>query len=118
VARTAEALGVATRTIERLRQRFVEQGLEAALERKRRVKPPREVIFDGAFEARLIALACSQGPPVGTAGRYACWRTRPWNWAGSSACRYKERSRKPAVASPEEILADPGPRQHGIRHPH
>ena len=63
VARTAEALGVATRTIERLKQRFVEQGLAAALERKRRVKPPREVIFDGAFEARLVALACSQAPP-------------------------------------------------------
>ena len=60
VARAAEALGVATRTIERLKQRFVEQGLEAALERKRRVRPPREVIFDGAFEARLVALACSQ----------------------------------------------------------
>ena len=63
VARAAEALGVATRTIERLKQRFVEQGLEAALERKRRVRPPREVIFDGAFEARLLALACSQAPP-------------------------------------------------------
>ena len=63
MARAAEALGVATRTIERLKQRFVEQGLEAALERKRRVRPPREVIFDGAFEARLLALACSQAPP-------------------------------------------------------
>ncbi|MCY4597015.1 MAG: helix-turn-helix domain-containing protein [Bryobacterales bacterium] len=63
MARAAEALGVATRTIERLKQRFVEQGLEAALERKRREKPPREVIFDGAFEARLVALACSQAPP-------------------------------------------------------
>ena len=63
VARTAEALGVAARTIERLKQRFVEHGLAAALERKRRVKSPREGIFDGAFEARLVALACSQAPP-------------------------------------------------------
>ena len=63
VARVAEALGVSARTIERLKRRFVEQGLEFALERKRRVRPPREVIFDGVFEARLVALACSQAPP-------------------------------------------------------
>ena len=63
VARVAEALGVSIRTVERLKRRFVEQGLEFALERKRRVRPPREVIFDGVFEARLVALACSQAPP-------------------------------------------------------
>jgi hypothetical protein len=40
----------------------VEEGLEAALERKAREKPSREVVFDGAFEARLIALACSEAP--------------------------------------------------------
>jgi transposase len=62
VAYTAEAMGVTTRTIEHLKKRFVEEGLDAALERKQREKPPREVIFDGAFEARLIALACSQTP--------------------------------------------------------
>ena len=63
VARVAEALGVSARTIEHLKRRFVEQGLEFALERKRRVRPPRKVIFDGAFEARLVALACSPAPP-------------------------------------------------------
>lgn len=62
VADTAEALGVTTRTIEHLKKRFVEDGLEAALERKQREKPPREVKFDGAFEARLIAMACSDVP--------------------------------------------------------
>src|SRR5512137_2504762 len=62
VADVAEALGVTSRTIEHLKKRFVEDGLEAALERKPREKPPREVIFDGAFEARLIALACSDVP--------------------------------------------------------
>ena len=40
----------------------MEEGVEAALKRKPREKPPREVIFDGAFEARLIALACSNAP--------------------------------------------------------
>jgi transposase len=62
VAVAAEALGVTSRTIEHLKKRFVEDGLEAALVRKTREKPPRDVIFDGAFEARLIALACSDAP--------------------------------------------------------
>ena len=62
VAAAAEALGVTSRTIEHLKKRFVENGLEAALVRKAREKPPRDVIFDGAFEARLIALACSDVP--------------------------------------------------------
>lgn len=47
----AEAMGVAPRTIEHLRRRFVEDGLAAGLERKQLEKPPREVTFDGAFEA-------------------------------------------------------------------
>jgi transposase len=62
VAEVAEALGITSRTIEHLKQRFVENGLEAALERKVRDKPPRDVKFDGAFEARLIALACTEAP--------------------------------------------------------
>jgi transposase len=62
VADTAQAMGVTPRTIEHLKKRFVEEGLAAALERKQREKPPREVTFDGAFEARLIALACSKTP--------------------------------------------------------
>ena len=62
VADVAIALGVTSRAIEHLKKRFVGEGLEAALERKPREKPPREVIFDGAFEARLIALACSDAP--------------------------------------------------------
>ena len=63
VADVAAALGITSRTVEHLKKRFVEDGLEAALVRKPREKPPREVIFDGAFEARLIALACSEAPP-------------------------------------------------------
>lgn len=62
VSDTANALGVTSRSIEHLKQRFVEEGLEAALVRKPSDKPPRDVKFDGAFEARLIALACSDAP--------------------------------------------------------
>lgn len=62
VEETSEAMGVTPRTVEHLKKRFVEEGLSATLERKKREKPPREVIFDGAFETRLIALACSKTP--------------------------------------------------------
>jgi transposase len=64
--RIAEALEVSTATVERVRQRFVEQGLEAALDRKPREQPAREIKLDGRAEARLIALACS-APPDGRA---------------------------------------------------
>ena len=64
--RIAEAVEVTTRTVERVRRRFVEQGLEAALERKEQGRPSRAPKLDGAGEARLIALACSS-PPEGRA---------------------------------------------------
>jgi transposase len=60
----ADALGVGTATVERLRQRFVEDGLDACLCRKKQQRPSRQPTFDGAAEARLIALACS-APPQG-----------------------------------------------------
>ena len=61
VADVAAALGATSRTIEHLKERFVEQGLDAALTRKPRTTP-RKVTFDGEFEARLTALACSPAP--------------------------------------------------------
>jgi len=64
--RIAEALDCGVRTVERVRQRFVERGLEAALSHKPQERPSRERRLDGAAEARLIALACSQ-PPEGRA---------------------------------------------------
>ena len=57
----AEALGITARTIEHLKQRFVEEGLAAALVRKPSTRVP-PVTFDGAFDARLTALACSAAP--------------------------------------------------------
>ena len=44
-----------------MKRRFVEEGLDSALERKPHTKF-RQVTFDGAFEARLTALACSSAP--------------------------------------------------------
>ena len=62
--RIAQALEVSVATVERLRQRFVEQGPEAALCRKKQDRPSRAAALDGAAQARLIALACS-APPAG-----------------------------------------------------
>ena len=62
VAKVAEALGTTPRSLEKLKKRFVEEGLPEAIERKKRLTPPREVQFGGDFEAKLIALACSEVP--------------------------------------------------------
>lgn len=59
--RIAEALGTSSRTVERIRQRCVEEGLEAALNHKQ-AKQTRAKILDGDGEARLIQLACSETP--------------------------------------------------------
>ena len=61
----AEALDVSARTVERVRTRCVQQGLDAAINRKRQ-KNRRAKRIDGDAEAHLIALACSR-PPEGRA---------------------------------------------------
>jgi transposase len=52
--RIAEATEVSTDTVARVRQRFVEHGLEAALARKKQDRPSRERKLDGRAEARLL----------------------------------------------------------------
>ena len=62
----ARALKVGSATVERVRRRCVEEGVEAALGRRQQVnRRPRKL--DGDGEARLTAMACSQ-PPEGRAG--------------------------------------------------
>jgi hypothetical protein len=62
-AAIAGALEVHSTTVARIRRQFVEQGLESALARKR---PDRVYTrtLDGAAEAHLVAIACSN-PPAG-----------------------------------------------------
>jgi transposase len=60
----AAALSVHSKTVSNVRRRFVEEGLEAALNHKMRETPPTPRKLDGAGEARLIAVACS-APPEG-----------------------------------------------------
>ncbi len=57
----ADALEVSRSTVSRVRQRFVAEGLEAALvhRKPKRTKPPK---LDGFQEAHLIALSCSEPP--------------------------------------------------------
>ena len=61
-AQIAEVFAAHVTTVERLRKRFVEQGLDAALERNKRDNYTRKL--DGDAEAHLIAIACSK-PPAG-----------------------------------------------------
>jgi len=64
------AYQVSIRSIERLRERFVEDGLDIAIQGKKREKF-KEKVFDGTVEAHVVALRCSQ-PPAG----HARWTVR------------------------------------------
>src|SRR6185295_4841310 len=65
-ARIAESFEAGITTVERVRRRFVEEGLASALSPYRAGKRVYERKLDGAQEAHLIALACS-APPDGQA---------------------------------------------------
>ena len=58
----AIAVGLTDRTLEHLKERLVKYGLDAALERKKPLRPSRKIVFDGRFAARLTQLACSEAP--------------------------------------------------------
>jgi hypothetical protein len=66
----SKVLKVAMRTIDRVKKRFIEEGLEGVLERR-----PSSRVYekkaDGDVEAKLVALCCSE-PPKG----YAKWSLR------------------------------------------
>ena len=64
--RIVTALDTSLSTVLRTRQLLVEEGFEAVLRRKQSPNSARRRIFDGASEAQLIALACSE-PPKGRA---------------------------------------------------
>jgi hypothetical protein len=69
--RIAEAFSCRTRTVERLRQRFVEQGFDETLHRAKRVLPPVEKLLTDEQEARIIATRLGP-PPKG----YSNWTLR------------------------------------------
>lgn len=61
-ARIQQAFGVGESTLKRVRQRFVEQGLQDALERRPQPPRPEKRILNGRQEAYLIALSCGEKP--------------------------------------------------------
>ena len=58
----AEALDISLPTVQRIRQRFVEEGLEVALGARSHKPRPYLQRLDGKQEAKLIAIACSKAP--------------------------------------------------------
>jgi Homeodomain-like domain len=69
--RIAEAFSCRTKTVENIRQRLVEQGFRAALDRIERRSPPVEKLLSGEQEARIIATRLGSPPPG-----YANWTLR------------------------------------------
>ena len=69
--RIADAFSCRTKTVENIRQRFVLEGFERALERKLRREPPVRKLLDGEQEAKVLALRLGP-PPKG----YAHWTLR------------------------------------------
>ncbi|MEM6406116.1 MAG: helix-turn-helix domain-containing protein [Pseudomonadota bacterium] len=67
----AEAYHCRTQTVEKIRQRFVQQGFEETLHRKQRATPPVAKLLDGEQEAQVIATRLGP-PPSG----YANWSLR------------------------------------------
>ena len=75
----AAALDTGLVTVARVRRQLVEEGFEAVLTPKRSPASARPRIFDGAAEAKLTALACSEPPkslPQAKAGGRARWTLR------------------------------------------
>jgi transposase len=66
----AQVLQINTKTVERVKQRFVEEGFDECMDRK---PYPRKgpIKTDGDFEAHLVALSCSEAPEG-----YARWSLR------------------------------------------
>ena len=58
----AEALGIVAKTVFNVRRRWVEEGLEAAIRRKKQDCPSRSRKLDGVAEAKLVATCCGPAP--------------------------------------------------------
>ena len=56
------ALGASLRTVERVRRRFVTEGLEAAIDHKPQPPRPDKIKIRGDLEQKLIELACADPP--------------------------------------------------------
>jgi hypothetical protein len=75
----AAALDTSVATVARVRQQLVEEGFDAVLTRKHSPASARLRIFDGAAEAKLIALACSEPPKGRVRWTLRLWKRRWWS---------------------------------------
>jgi hypothetical protein len=117
----AEALDTSLDTIARTRQQLVEGGLPAALSRKQSPNSARKRIFDGAAEAKLIALTCS-APPKGrrrwtlTLLETAVVELKIVDRASDNTIGV--RSKKRAQASPPQAMGHPASGQRRLHSRH
>ena len=74
----ADAFGLSVRTVERLRQRFVEEGLEAALKPKPVPACPERLMAN--WRRTWSPWPAPTRPRAGSAGRCGCWRTGWSSW--------------------------------------
>jgi transposase len=114
----AAALDISVNTVARTRQQLVEEGFESVLTRKHSPASGRPRIFDGASEAKLIALACSD-PPKGRAR----WTLKLLESAvvelnivdRASDNTIGRTLKKHSQASPSEAMGHPTRRQRRVR---
>lgn len=117
----AAALDTSVATVARTRQQLVEEGFESVLTRKHSPASARLRIFDGASEAKLIALACSD-PPKGRVR----WTLRLLESAivelnivdRASDNTIGRTLKKPSQAPPSKAMGDPTRRQRRLRSCH
>jgi transposase len=115
-----EALEVSSSCVERVRKRLVEEGLEAALNRRPSSRPSSRRL-DGEQEARLVALACST-PPQG----HGAWTLRlladqmvALQYVESISYETVRRTlKKRDQAAPETVLVHSSGQQCRVRLPH
>ena len=82
-AKIAEAFACRVQTVENIRQRLVTEGFEVTLNGRKPDKPPRQKMFDGEQEAKVIALRLGS-PPKGFANwSCGCWPRRSWSLRSS-----------------------------------
>jgi hypothetical protein len=108
----ATALHCHSHTVRNVRQRFVEQGLAAALVRKKQATPSRQRLLDGAKEAHVLALRYGPPPQVRPSGPYSYLPTnsaRSMWWRPSPMKRSDRRQKKSPPAARTQVLgAAPG----------
>ena len=108
-SRIAAALDTSIATIERTRRQLVEEGFEAVLTRKYNPNSARPRIFDGAAEAKLIALTLSPAPEG-----FARWSLRLLEGEGRRTAHCRARQRQHHRPDAKKNILKPHRRQQWV----